>query len=184
MNYAQGNTYESIQSIELGEYVNCTFKSCDLSKSSFAGFEFEDCEFEDCNLSNCQWADGKMQNVRFSNCKMLGNSFEGVKSFLLELYFDGCVLSMSSFYALPLKESTFIQCNLSECEFSDSDLSGAKFNRSQLVGATFSNSVLEGADLREAVGYSIHPAENKIRKAKFSESGIRGLLDQFNIEIE
>ncbi len=115
---------------------------------------------------------------------MIGNSFENVGAFLLELHFKVCALNMSSFYNLVLKESSFINSNLSECEFSDSDLRSCQFNDSQLLGAVFENSNLQQADFRNALGYSINPVQNKIKKAKFSASEMSGLLDSFNIEIE
>jgi len=52
------------------------------------------------------------------------------------------------------------------------------------LSAVFENTILEGADFRSATNYSINPAKNKIKKAKFSSDGIRGLLDSYAILIE
>jgi hypothetical protein len=43
---------------------------------------------------------------------------------------------------------------------------------------------LEQADFRTSIHYSIHPENNKIKKAMFSQSEISGLLDQYGIVIE
>jgi uncharacterized protein YjbI with pentapeptide repeats len=122
MSYFDNETFKQIKEVGIGHYVNCTFKSCDLSGLDFKLFEFEECEFFDCNISNARWANAKLQNISFSDCKMIGNSFENANAFLLEIHFQACALNMSTFYGLTLKKSTFIHSNLAECEFSDADL--------------------------------------------------------------
>ncbi|MCG8343444.1 MAG: hypothetical protein MI684_11495 [Chlorobiales bacterium] len=42
----------------------------------------------------------------------------------------------------------------------------------------------EKADFRSAYNFSINPKKNRIRKTKFSLSGLSGLLDAYDIEIE
>ena len=71
-----------------GEYTFCTFSNCDFSGLDFMHFRFEDCEFKNCNLSNCYWNETQLQQVRFANCKMIGNQFDKANPFLLELHFD------------------------------------------------------------------------------------------------
>ena len=43
---------------------------------------------------------------------------------------------------------------------------------------------LEGVDFRSSFNYSIDPSLNRIKKARFAISGLPGLLDKFDIEIE
>jgi len=52
-----------------------------------------------------------------------------------------------------------------------------------IASQTFTGADLEKADLSTSFNYSIDPTSNKIKKAKFSQSGISGLLDAFGIEI-
>ena len=40
------------------------------------------------------------------------------------------------------------------------------------------------ADFRTSIHFSIHPENNKIKNSIFSQSEIRGLLDQYGIVIE
>jgi fluoroquinolone resistance protein len=58
------------------------------------------------------------------------------------------------------------------------------FDNCDLSKASFDNTILEKADFRTAFNYSINPESNKIKKAKFSVSGIAGLLDKYDIHIE
>jgi len=39
-------------------------------------------------------------------------------------------------------------------------------------------------DFRTSVNYSLDPERNRIKKARFSLSGIAGLLDKYDIEID
>ena len=82
-----------------------------------------------------------------------------------------------------MKKTEFTECSLQETSFVDADLSGAVFHNCDLSQAVFQNTNLEKADLRTAENYSINPETNKIKKAKFSLTGIRGLLDAYDIEI-
>jgi fluoroquinolone resistance protein len=58
------------------------------------------------------------------------------------------------------------------------------FDNCDLKNAAFDQTILEKADFRTAFNYSIDPDNNKIKKAKFSISGLTGLLEKYNIEIE
>jgi len=51
------------------------------------------------------------------------------------------------------------------------------------LNATFDKTMLEKADFRTAYNYSIDPDNNRIKKAKFSQSGLGGLLHKYDIVI-
>ena len=63
------------------------------------------------------------------------------------------------------------------------DLSGAVFADCDLNGAIFDRTVLEKADFSTARNYSIDPETNRIRRARFSISGLPGLLGRYDIDI-
>jgi fluoroquinolone resistance protein len=50
--------------------------------------------------------------------------------------------------------------------------------------ATFDNTIIEKADFRGSLNYSIDPENNRVKKAKFSLSGVDGLLGKYDIEID
>lgn len=170
--------------LTMGEYENCTFSNCDLGNTDLAGFIFVDCEFIACNLSMARLSKTAFRQVHFKDCKMMGLRIDECNQFALELSFSGCTLDHSSFYQLKLPKTKYIGCRLVETDFTSTDLSSAIFDNCDLSGATFDNTNLEKADLRTAYNYSINPANNKVKKAKFSLAGIPGLLHQYNIEIE
>ena len=169
--------------IERGSYENCRFSEIDFSSCNFSGFKFLDCEFIECNLSLCNPNNVFFQNVKFDSCKMLGIHFEYANPFGLAFFFESCVLNHSSFYQMKLKGIKFSNCQLHEVDFSETDLAQASFQASDLTNALFDRSNLENADFRSASNYIIDPDKNKIKKAKFSISGIPGLLFKYGIQI-
>lgn len=167
-----------------GEYEFCQFSNCDLSKANLSGFVFTECEFAHCNFSMATLHDTAFKDVKFKHCNFLGLNFQDCDPFLLEMNFTDCRLNLASFFELKLKNTHFKNCNLQEADFTKSDLTNAVFENCNLSRALFENTILENADFRTAQNYSINPAINRMRKAKFSKDGIAGLLDKYQIIIE
>ncbi|MCF6223338.1 MAG: pentapeptide repeat-containing protein [Flavobacteriaceae bacterium] len=93
-------------------------------------------------------------------------------------------MNLSSLYQLDLARMKFTDCSLHEIDFTEANLKSISFNNCDLASAIFENTILEKVDFRTAVNYSIDPENNVVEKAKFSQSGIAGLLIKYNIEIE
>jgi hypothetical protein len=53
-----------------------------------------------------------------------------------------------------------------------------------LTDAIIKDAILEKADFRTSFGFSIDPAINKIKRAKFGLSGLPGLLDSYDLDID
>lgn len=170
--------------IPLGAYENCTFRNCNLSEMGLSEYLFEDCTFESCNLSMVKLSGAAFRDVRFHNCKLLGIAFDATSEFGRTFSFDGCQLDHSSFYKMKIRKTTFKNCRLVEVDFGEADLSQCVFEHCDLQLAVFDRSNLEGADFRTAINYSIHPENNKIKKARFSFQGLPGLLNAYQIHIE
>lgn len=166
------------------EYDSCTFNGCNFSHLDLSGFSFMDCTFENCNLSMAKMNNSSFKEVQFIKCKMLGVNFRDCKNLLLSMDFEDCHLDHSSFYKLELKNIKFRNCNLHEVDFAKTDLSSALFANCDLGKAIFENTILQNADFKTAYNYTIDPALNRIRGAKFSRSTIDGLLAKYDIEIE
>lgn len=73
---------------------------------------------------------------------------------------------------------------MQETNFAEADLTAATFENCDLMHAVFDRTLLEKADLRTATNFSINPETNRIKKAKFSITGLPGLLQKYQIEIE
>jgi fluoroquinolone resistance protein len=175
-----------------GEYEYCTFLNCDLSYSDLSEFKFLECEFSGCNLSLAKLTQTALKDIKFKTCKMLGLNFGDCNEFGFAVSFDTCLLNHSSFVSIAdslkkrikLKQTVFKNSQLYEVNFTGCDLSSAIFDDCDLTRTIFEYTILEKADFRTAINYSIDPELNRIKKAKFSRSGIVGLLDKYDLEIE
>ena len=167
-----------------GVYEECTFKNCNFNGVDLSGITFRTCSFNSCDFSLTILNNTILQDVRFLNSKLLGVQFHQCNKFLLRLNFENCMLKLSVFYKLKLKNTVFKNCNLQEADFSEADLTGAVFDNCDLLLATFMHTNLEKADFRSASNYSINPEINRIRNARFSIPGVTGLLTTYDIEIE
>jgi hypothetical protein len=115
---------------------------------------------------------------------MLGLHFETCNAFGLSFTFENCLLNHSTFYQTKIKNTIFRNCQLEETDFTEADLTHSVFDQCNLLHAVFYSTVLEKCDLRSALHYAIDPELNKITKAKFSASGLAGLLNKYTIDIE
>ncbi len=115
---------------------------------------------------------------------MLGLLFENCHEFGLSFSFENCNLNHSSFFKTKIKKTVFKNTQLHEVEFSACDLTSAVFDNCDLSNAKFENTVLDKTDFRTSYNYSLDPEINKIKKTKFSLSGITGLLTKYDIEID
>jgi fluoroquinolone resistance protein len=169
--------------LQKADYEQCRFLNCNFSDLHLSGFGFEDCEFENCNLSMAKVRNTSLKTVSFRKCKLVGLNFGEANPFLITLHFEDCSLNLASFYKLKLKNTTFKNCNLQEVDFTETDLTASLLDNCDLSNATFDRSILEKSDFRTAVNYRIDPDNNRLKKAKFSASGVVGLLVKYDILI-
>ena len=174
----------AIAPLQKGQYDNCRFAACHLANANLTDFLFVDCMFDGCDLSNAHLANTAFRDVRFVNCKMIGLRFELCNSFGLAVLFEMCNLSYSSFYGTKLKKTIFRHVVLHEADLTEADLTEAVLEHSDLRDAKFENTNLAKADLRTSKNYSIDPEINHIKKARFGLSGIAGLLEKYDIDID
>lgn len=176
--------FDKALKLDEAEYENCIFNQCDFSNQDLSRHKFIDCKFNVCNLSMCKLNKTTLQDVAFTDCKLLGIKFETCNPFSLSFSFDGCQLNHSSFYQMKIPKMIFSNSVLIEADFTEANLSAAIFNNCNLYGAIFDRTNLEKADFRTAVNFSIHPLNNQIKKARFSRENLMGLLYAFNINLD
>lgn len=167
----------------VNEFEYCAFIHCNFSGVDLSDFRFVDCRFSDCDVSNAKLQKTTLNDVRFSNCKLLGLHFEDCSEFLFTVSFERCIIDFSSFYGRSLKKSVFKNCSLQQVDFTDADLTGSSFEESNLLNAVFENTVLEKVDFRSAVNFIIDPEKNRVKKAKFDRLALAGLLTRYDIQI-
>jgi fluoroquinolone resistance protein len=165
------------------EYENCTFLNCIFYNSDLSSLSFYECEFFACDFSLSKLNNTLLNDIQFKNCKLLGLRFDTCNDSGFSTYFENCQLKLSTFFKLKLIKTKFINCNLQEVDFSETDLSGSLFENCDLQRAVFDGTNLEKVDFSSSFNFSIDPEKNRIKKARFSNQGLSGLLDKYNIEI-
>lgn len=167
-----------------GEYERCTFNQCDLTGMNASHYKFMECTFLGCNLSLMNLSKTSFQDTLFKDCKMLGIRFDQCHDFALSFNFESCILHDASFFRLKLKKITFRNCQLHHTDFAACDLTTALFDACDLRDAIFENTILEKADFTTSFNYIIDPEINRIKKATFSQNGLRGLLMKYDINVD
>lgn len=187
MNVSENHTFEKIDFTKetLGqEYESCVFSQCNFVGANLSNVKFSECEFVNCNMSNVIVTNAALRDVRFRDCKLMGIGFGNCDSFLFSVSFEKCVLDLSSFHRLKMRKTKFTACSLHEASFVETDLGESVFDECDFSQALFERTILEKADFRTSYNYIINPETNKIKKAKFAQSGIAGLLQGYDITIE
>ncbi|QNL50216.1 pentapeptide repeat-containing protein [Olivibacter sp. SDN3] len=183
----ESKTFEHInyaeQRLENREFINCTFIRCNFNKSNLGNNDFVDCHFKYCDFSLTILHHTGFSDVVFTECKILGVDFTIVNKFMFSFAFNNCYLDYSLFTASKLKNTNFINCSLKEVDFSEADLSGSTFNNCSLLGAKFFHTILEKADFRTAQHFAIDVETNRMKKAKFSNLSLSGLLYKYQLDI-
>ncbi len=166
------------------DYDNCNFSNCNFSNTNLSEITFSDCSFKNCDFSLAKLEKTAFQNIEFTGCKLLGLFFETCNSLLYSAKFKGCILNLSSFYALDLKETIFSDCSMQKVDFTEANLTLSRFEKCDLAGAIFRDTNVEKVDFKTAYNFAIDPEINRIRKAKFSLDTVHGLLTKYQIILE
>jgi uncharacterized protein YjbI with pentapeptide repeats len=166
-----------------GEYEECTFTYCDFSTTDLLDIQFFNCEFIGCNFSLAKLTNTAFSDATFKDSKLFGLRFDQCAPFGLSFKFDNCALNHSSFYKISLKKTVFKTSKLIDVDFTECDLSGSVFEDCDLTQATFEKTNIEKVDFRTSYNYTINLDRNKAKKARFSQSGLPGLLTQYDIDI-
>ncbi|WP_031526913.1 pentapeptide repeat-containing protein [Dyadobacter crusticola] len=163
-------------------YEQITFNNCTFSDLS--GIDFIDCIFKNCNLSNALLKNCKISDIQFINCKLLGVNFSETKDFAFAARFEECILDYAIFERKKLNKTTFSKCKVHGADFTQADLSKCKLHDCDFWDAVFENTNLAGLDFTTSKNFTIDPASNNVKKAKFLSSDLAGLLTRFDIIIK
>lgn len=166
------------------EFEQCTFKSCDFSESSFSQCRFTDCQFIGCNLAMLKLNRSTLSNVGFKECKLIGVNFSECEDFLFTVRFENCILDYASFMKKKMPKTQFLNSSLKNVTFAHANLTKAMFDNTDLEGTVFERTELKEANFATAYNYTLDPEQNNIKKARFSQYGIAGLLTKYDIRIE
>ena len=169
--------------IMYNDYERCTFADCDFSACNFTGVAFIDCTFTRCNFNEAKINYVGLRNAFFDGCNFTGVNFAMVDALLLGIEFKSCRLDYAKFYTLKIKGTVFTDCSLIAADFMSADLTGALFDGCDLHKAVFLDTIAIRADFTTSYNYAMDPERNKLRRARFSKEGLKGLLEKHEIVV-
>jgi uncharacterized protein YjbI with pentapeptide repeats len=187
-NYIIGKEIDSkkydIDGIMYKDFERCTFKGCDFTQCDFLGVAFTDCIFVSCNFSEAKINYVSLRDALFTDCNFSGVNFSMVDSLLFSVAFKDCILDYTKFYTLKIKGTVFSNCSLTAADFMSTDLTGVVFDNCNLHKSVFVDAIANKADFTTSYNFTIDPEKNQLRKAKFSQAGLKGLLEKYDIIVK
>jgi uncharacterized protein YjbI with pentapeptide repeats len=66
----------------------------------------------------------------------------------------------------------------------NTDLTGVIFDNCNLHKSVFVDAIANKADFSTSYNFTIDPERNKLKKAVFSEAGLKGLLEKYDLVIK
>lgn len=171
-------------SIKFRDFENCTFTDCDFRDCLFQTVSFIDCNFVGCNFADTKINYVSLRGVFFTKCNFTNVNFAMTDQVIFDFGFKDCLLDYAKFYALKLKKMQFINCSLVAADFMGCDLTEAVFDFCNLRHAVFIDTIAEKADFTTSYDFVIDPEQNKLKKARFSVEGLKGLLAKYDIVVK
>lgn len=164
-------------------YDGCVFVGCNFGSCRFDGVRFLSCKFSACDFSLAAFGDTVLDDVKFSECKMLGLSFEGNARNAFAASFVKCILDNAEMLRVKAAGVKFDSCRMIDMVFTDSVLSKVVFGDCRMGGASFNGCDCTGADFSTSDGFLLDPESNRVKGAAFSLGGLPGLLSKYKIKI-
>ncbi|MHC1782285.1 MAG: pentapeptide repeat-containing protein [Anaerolineaceae bacterium] len=167
-------------------FQGCTFSKCSFNETIFQSCVFHDCTFKACDLSLAKLPGCSFKAVKFENCQLIGldwteTAWAGGRVIFKAADFTGCVLNYSTFMGLDLKGAALRKCIAREVSFEEADLTKADCRGTDFSGSRFNHTNLTEADFTRALSYAISPADNTLKKTRFSLPEAMSLLHALDI---
>ncbi|MEE1898445.1 pentapeptide repeat-containing protein [Flavobacterium rakeshii] len=177
------NTVFGPDDIMYKDYERCTFTDCDFTQCNYLGVAFTDCEFINCNFAEAKINYVSFRDVMFTGCNFTGVNFAMVDDLLFKFEFKECILDYTKFYTLKMRGTVFTGCQIIASDFMNADITDVIFDNCNLHKSVFLDTIANKVDFSTSYNYTIDPEKNKLKKAIFSESGLKGLLTKHEIII-
>lgn len=187
-NYIIGQEYSNIffgeNEIMYRDFERCTFTDCDFTQCDYLAVAFIDCMFINCNFTEAKINYVSLRDVLFTGCNFTNVNFAMVDTLLFKFEFKGCILDYAKFYSLKMRSTLFTDCSLIAVDFMNSDLTGVTFDNCDLHKSVFIDTIANKTDFTTSYNFIIDPEKNKLKKAKFSQTGLKGLLVKYDILVK
>src|SRR5690606_35715539 len=146
------------------------------TQCDYLAVAFIDCIFINCNFTEARINYVSLRDVVFTGCNFTGVDFAMVDTLLFKFEFKDCILDYAKFYTLKMRGTLFTDCSLIAVDFMNADITDAVFDNCDFHKSVFIDTIANKADFTTSYNFTIDPEKNKLKKAKFSQAGLKGLL--------
>ncbi len=178
------NIFFGIEDIMYRDFERCTFIKCDFTQCDYLAVAFIDCKFINCNFTEAKINYVSLRDALFTGCNFSGVNFAMVDRLLFKFEFKDCILDYAKFYTLKMRGTLFTDCSLIAVDFMNSDITDVIFDNCDLHKSVFIDTIANKTDFSTSYNYTIDPETNKLKKAKFSLAGLKGLLSKYDIVVK
>jgi len=134
--------------INFVNFLNCKFKTSDLSQAICNIVSFTNCQFPESKLSNLDFGEINISNCDFSNSVMESCVLQKLISKNNRKKLD---LKNMIFQNTSLKGSVFIFCDLKKADLAGSDLTQTNFENCNLKETNFIGCNINGANFENCI---------------------------------
>lgn len=166
------------------DFERCTFTNCDFTQCDYLAVAFIDCVFINCNFTEAKINYVSLRDVVFTGCNFTGVNFAMVDTLLFKFEFKECILDYTKFYTLKMRGTLFTDCSLIAADFMNADITDAVFDNCDFHKSVFIDTIANKVDFTTSYNFTIDPEKNKLKKAKFSQAGLKGLLTKYDIVVK
>lgn len=192
LKYYEQQTFENLKleqkKIEGGSFTECVFKRCTFENCILEECSFMECQFYECSIISPKAVDSNLIYLEFTECNLIGVHWQefqrtGTIAVPFSLLRE-CTLKYNSFIKMNFRKMDFSGNSILDCIFEGCSLQESNFRGCRLEETQYSDCDMRKADFREAAGYKIDLAENKLMGAQFSFPEVISLLDGLGIRID
>ena len=176
-----------------------------LPAGPWVGHHFEACTFDDLDLTGFDLRNTRFENCTFRKCTLADVRLTGVR--LHGVHFEHCTLPRLRWSTLDtlVLDFTLVDCRAPHGRLGRDGpprhpIQGHRSERRQLLqdrcprktawtdcrlrDVVFDRTDLREADFRGATGWTIDPAENRLRGARFDANDLTGLVQSLGIQLD
>ena len=103
----------------------------------------------------------------------------------IDCVFNDCIFSEGKINHVALRTVTFNRCEIKDVNFAMCNkLTEVLFENCDLYRAEFAKSIANKANFKTSYNYTIDPKTTKLKKAVFSQEGLKGLLYKHDIIVK
>ncbi|GER88608.1 hypothetical protein KDW_27700 [Dictyobacter vulcani] len=163
-------------------FVESSFNQIMLSNTEFEEIQLDDVRFTGCDFATADWYKCVWHRVEVIGCHMTG--FLAGESYLEDVLFKDCLLSLAQLRFARLKNVRFEHCDLLEADLLESEFTQVSFEDCNLRQTELSGTRLSGIDLSSCSLDGARVSAKELSGATLNIAQALALVEAMGIRIQ